>query len=105
MTVLNKKILLTSIFIIILGIAVFTSVKIVNVNAKGTTDTDKFKYYTSYEIQPGDTLISIAEEHINEGPISVDEYVSEVKRINNLSSDKITSGKNIIIVYYSDEYK
>lgn len=105
MTVLNKKIFLTVSFIMLLAMAVFASIRIVNVDAMSDGRPAQYKYYTSYEIQPGDTLSSIAEEYITEGQTSVSEYVSEVKKINHLSSDKITSGKNIIIMYYSNEYK
>lgn len=101
----RKRILSIISFMIFIAVAIIAFSKLINVDAMSDTVNDKFKYYTSYEIQPGDTLISIAEEHICEAPVSVDDYVSEVKNINKLSSDKITSGKNIIIAYYSDEYK
>ena len=105
MTLLNKKIFLTSSFVILLAMAVLTTVRIVNVDAMSDGKPAQYKYYTSYEIQPGDTLSSIAESYITEEQISVSEYISEVKKINQLSSDKITSGKHIIILYYSNEYK
>ena len=101
----NKRFLLTSSFIALLFIAVVSSVKLVSVNAQNNDIVQKYKYYTSYQVQPGDTLFSLAKKHITENQISVDDYVEEVKNINNISSGKITAGNNIIIIYYSDQYK
>lgn len=105
MTVLKKKILLTSSFVMLLAMAVFTSVKFVNVDAMSNEKEPLYKYYTSYEIQPGDTLTSIAEEYTANTQQSVTEYIEEIRENNNLNTDNIISGKKIIIAYYSDEYK
>lgn len=105
MTVLKKKVLFSTLFILLLAIAVFSSVRLVSVDAMSDGTYAKYKYYTSYEIQPGDTLTSIAEKYTADTQVSVSEYIGEVKKNNQLTSDKITSGKNIIIAYYSDEHK
>ncbi len=103
MRIFYNKSFLTATFVILLAVAVFTSVKLVNVEA--TDAGEMYKYYTSYEIQPGDTLISIAEKYSVNGNISVRDYISEVKRDNYLKSDRIISGNHLIISYYSDEKK
>ena len=90
---------------ILLLIALFASIKLVNVDAMSDGSYAKYKYYTSYEVQPGDTLTSIAEKYIADTQISKSEYIEEVKKNNQLTSDKITSGHHLIIAYYSDEYK
>ncbi|MFQ9515423.1 MAG: LysM peptidoglycan-binding domain-containing protein [Eubacterium sp.] len=105
MTVLKKKILLTVSFVMLLAMAVFTSVRLVNVDAMSSENEPLYKYYTSYEIQPGDTLTSIAEKYTVNTQQSVPEYVEEIRENNNLNTDNIVSGKKIIIAYYSDEYK
>lgn len=105
MTVLKKKVLFSTLFIILLATAVFSSIRLVSVDAMSDGTYAKYKYYTSYEIQPGDTLTSIAEKYTANTQISVSEYIDEVKKNNKLSSDKITSGKHIIITYYSNECK
>lgn len=105
MTVLKKKVLFSVLFVILLALIIFSSVKLVSVNAMSDGDYSKYKYYTSYEIRPGDTLTSIAEKYTANTQISICEYIDEVKKNNKLKSDRITSGKHIIIAYYSDEYK
>lgn len=105
MTVFMKKIFLTTSFVMLLAMAVFTSVKLVNVDAMSNETEPLYKYYKSYEIQPGDTLTSIAEEYTANTQQSVQEYIEEVRENNNLYTDRIISGRKIIIAYYSDEYK
>lgn len=73
-------------------------------------DSDKeeepvYKYYRSIEIQPGDCLWSIASEYCYDMNMSVNEYVREIKELNHLSSDSITSGQYLTIMYVSTEYK
>ena len=101
----KKKIILSCTVISLLFIAVYSSVRFVNVNANNTEKNPIYKYYTSYEIRPGDTLTSIAQEHTVNSNVSVNEYIAEVKKNNNLTTDKITSGNYLVISYYSNEYK
>lgn len=64
-----------------------------------------YTYYKSIEIQPGDTLWEIAENTMPDEHGSVAEYVQQLKDMNNLSSDKIYSGQNLIISYNDTDYK
>lgn len=105
MIVLKKKILLFGSFVMLLAMAVFTTIKFVNVDAMSNVDQPLYKYYTSYEIQPGDTLTSIAEEYTANTQQTVSEYIDEIRENNHLNTDNIVSGKKIMIAYYSDEYK
>lgn len=105
MTLLKKKVFLSTVFVFLLAMAVFSSVRLVNVDANNRTEQIMNKYFTSYEIQPGDTLISIAEKYTNNTDISIDQYVEEVKKNNKISSSKITSGNHLIVAYYSMEEK
>lgn len=62
------------------------------------------KYYTSIQVQPGDTLSDYYEiygEHYK----SCDKYIQEVCMINSIEADRLTSGYYIVIPYYSDEVK
>lgn len=102
---LKKRIFLSCSFIGLLAIAVITTISFVNVSATDNGENPSYKYYTSYEIQPGDTLTSIAQKYTVNSNVSVTEYISEVKKNNELSSDNITAGNYIVISYYSDEYK
>ena len=63
------------------------------------------KYYTTIEIKQGDTLTSIAKEHL-EGYSSVQDYIDEVKFMNGLKdANSIRAGQKIHIPYYSTEIK
>ncbi len=90
-------------FISILTISILTNsflTKAVN-NEQPTS----YKYYKSIEIEKGDTLWSIASEYMDEEHYkNKTEYIREVKQINSLGSDKIISGRHIIIPYYSYEF-
>lgn len=101
----NKRFLLTGSFVLLLAMAVFTSAKLVSVDAMSNDKEPLYKYYTSYEIQPGDTLTSIAERYTANTQQSVPDYIEEVRENNELNTDNIIVGKKLIIAYYSDEYK
>lgn len=59
------------------------------------------KYFKVIEVECDDTLWSIAEEYISEEYHSIEEYIKEVKSINNLTSDKIYSGGSLVVPYYA----
>lgn len=64
-----------------------------------------YKYFKSVEIAKGDTLWSIANDNIDyEHCKNTYEYVSEVKKMNSLTSDRIIAGSYIIVPYYSSEF-
>ncbi len=68
-------------------------------------ETAYYKYYTSVEIQPGDTLWTLADCYL-ENYESKELYIDEVIRLNSLADNgKIISGQNLILPYYSQEYK
>lgn len=60
-----------------------------------------YKYYTSIEIKPGDTLWEIASNYISEEYSSINDYISEVKSINSMASDDIKEGHFLTVPYYS----
>lgn len=95
----HYKLVLTSIgaaliiFLFIFGV----SSNLRNVNAS----THNEKYFKCIGIEADDTLWSIAEEYMTEEYSSTEEYIDEVKSINNLMSDKIYSGATLVIPYYA----
>lgn len=103
--IIKNKVILTGTFIIFLSLAVLASVTLVKVEAMSGDCTAKYKYYTTYEVQPNDTLYDIAEKYTADTNVSVEDYILELKKNNRLKSDKIISGTKIIISYYSEEYK
>lgn len=61
------------------------------------------KYYKSYVVRSGDSLWSIAEEHLSGGHITVADYIQDVMASNHLKSDYIYDGQLIILPYYETE--
>ena len=92
---------------IILGIVLFftvlMSITFFTNKADAETNREVFTYYTSYEIQPGDTLWTIADQFM--GPDFTDKktFINNIKSMNHLTSDNITAGKYLVIEYTSFE--
>lgn len=59
------------------------------------------RIYSSICIQDGDTLWKIANEYKPED-VSTKEYIRSLKKINQISSDTITSGHYLIVYDYAD---
>ena len=73
--------------------------------ASTSTDDISYKYFTSIQVETGDTLWSIAEEYGDDiHYASNKEYINEVKMMNKLSNDEIVSGQYLIIPYFSYEF-
>lgn len=74
-------------------------------SSKGQVDIIKGnKYYTSIVIEEGDTLWTIAnhyytDNHI-EQEIDLNQYVNEIKKVNQLAEDKIHIGEYLTVPYY-----
>lgn len=64
-------------------------------------EEDACKYYTSIEIEVGDSLWSIASEYMTDDYKNVQDYIEEIKSLNKLSGDKIHAGNYLVIPYYS----
>ena len=63
------------------------------------------KYYKTITIEPGDTLWSIAKEYCTDYSVDTQDYIDEVKELNNLSSNEIHQGQHLLIAYYDTQYK
>ena len=68
------------------------------VQAENRPKAPTYKYYTSIQVESGDTLWEIAEEYRTE------EY-EDMKENNHLTSSHITDGMYLCIPYYTTEYK
>lgn len=89
---------------------VFTAVLLIRscviVANAGTKETaSNYKYYTSIEIQRGDSLWSIAETYISDEYDSVQDYIDEIKSINHITDDTITQGSYLCVPYYAAKTK
>ena len=66
---------------------------------------EKTKMYMSIDIKDGDTLWDIAKEYTFGTDVTVEEYIDEICRINEINQDQICSGDYIVVSYYSAEEK
>lgn len=62
---------------------------------------DSYKYYESIRIQRGDTLWDIAAANRNPDYDGIEEYISEIRRLNHLRGDGILAGEYLMIPRYS----
>ena len=74
------------------------------VSAHEDSKIENTVYYKSIEIKSGDTLWEIAEDNLTDEYSSVPEYVQALKEMNNLDSDQIQTGRNLIIACSTSEY-
>lgn len=73
-------------------------------SAHGTSKEEpvSYKYYKSIEIKDGDTLWSIAKEYMTSDYESIEDYIDELRELNQLGNDHILiSGKHLNVVYYN----
>lgn len=87
-------------------ILTITLTLIVSGNASKAQAADNYnKYFKSVTIERGETLYDYADRYADFHYDSAEEYIKEVAKINNINPNKIISGNNIIIPYYSLEVK
>lgn len=80
--------------------------QVVSVSANANKNqVQRFKYFTSLEIENGDTIWDIAKQNMTEEYDSINDYIKEIKQCNNLSSDHITTGHYLLIPYYAEHPK
>lgn len=100
-----KRNIFLSAFAMVLILTLSAALGTILVHAQ-SEDTDiMYKYYTSILVHSGDSLWSIASQNMNSNFYNtVDSYIDEIKQINALCDDGITSGQYLIIPYYSSEF-
>ncbi len=98
----QKLALITLSLIIVLLCAFFASCKMASGKSNASLSVQSEKYYTSIEIQAGDSLWSIAKEHMSAEYGSIQEYVTEVIALNQLSDETLHAGEYLLIPYYSN---
>lgn len=64
-----------------------------------------YKYFTSIQVQQGDTLYSIAQKYSDRHYKSVYAYMEEVCRTNHLLDEDICAGDYLVVPYYSTEFR
>ena len=93
----NRKIML----IVAIAVTLLFSFIFFSNRAAAETNREVYTYYTSYEIQPGDTLWSIADQFIGPDFTDKQDFIDNIKSINHLTSDNITAGNYLVIEYSS----
>lgn len=93
-------------FIIAISIigAIVISSMIIAGASENKAETPAYKYYSSMTLKDNDTLWDIAGKYHGDNESTMD-YINNIKKINNLKNDNITSGKDIVYYYYTSEYK
>ena len=79
---------------------ILTTVNLLSSQAEEQKSSPYHKYYTSIQIQDGDSLWSIAETYRTHSGKSAAEYVCDLKEMNSLSEDTIHAGHYLTIYYY-----
>ncbi len=94
-----------SALLIAMTIATFT-LSIRSFASEKDADKPHYKYYTSYTIDQGENLNTLARRYMTKEYSSKDSYISEVVSINHLvSASDIYAGQVIILPYYSADIK
>lgn len=73
-------------------------------SAMGSTSQpeDAKMVYEAVIIEPGDTLWSIANVYASHTEDSVETYIKNVKKMNDLHGDRIVDGEALLIYYYNE---
>jgi len=93
---IRKRIIMVCLVIMVFA----TTVLAITQRAAADTPEARKKTCTSIEIQPGDTLWSIAESYYTEECRDFRSYIDEIKKTNNMYDDKLVSGRYLIVPYY-----
>lgn len=91
---------MTGLFVMIFALSVFS----LSAKADSTEHANEYKYYISHRIEPGESLWTIAGEAMDsEHYDSVQDYIEEIKTVNQMSGDQIQSGNYLMLPYFSEE--
>lgn len=98
----NQKIMLASVITLVafitIGSLLFSSIR-----TQAAPAEVSYKYYTSIQIQTGDTLWEIAEEYYTDDYKDMNVYIEEICNINHISQNEIHAGEYLTVPYYSPE--
>lgn len=90
-------------FCSIIAVVMICSIMFGTINTQAAPAETTNKYYTSIQIESGDTLWAIASEYISDEYADMNEYMEEVCAINHISEDEIHAGQYIVVPYYAAE--
>ena len=95
----NRKIALT------VGITLTVIIAFLFMSSRAAAENSRpvYTYYTSYEIQSGDTLWTIADQFMTPEFSDKEAFIENIKSLNHIGGDNITAGKYLVIEYCSYE--
>lgn len=96
-SVLDCRILVAIATLVVITVLV-SSIAVNKVSA--SSHGDREKVVTSVEIKSGDTLWDIASRYYSDEFEDMNDYIKEIKKVNNMPTDKIIEGNYIIVPYY-----
>ena len=98
--------LLFAFLTLVLFISIFIGTTLMS-DAQSDDFVPEFKYYKSVTVHTGDNIWNIASDYYSpEHYDNMNAYVFEICNLNRINkSDNIKSGENLIIPYYSTEFK
>lgn len=100
-----RRNIITGVIALILIIALSIALGSIMVYAQSNDKVTLYKYYTSIEVQYGETLWSIAEKNLETAQYKdIESYINEILHINHLKDDTIIAGHNLIIPYFSEQF-
>ncbi len=102
---LRRNVLIFTLVSVFLILILSVTVGSIISKAQASDQETYYKYYTSIEIQAGDTLWSLAEDHAENALMTRTEFLNEVSRTNHLLNSDIREGEYLVIPYCSAEFK
>ena len=110
----NRQMTVKSLRMVIICSILIFAVSIGGIIVKASDDSNRtrtYKYYTTVSVEDNDTdtdgndsFWSLADRY-NNGNEDTTSYINNIMQMNDLSSDTIHSGKNLVIYYYSTEVR
>ncbi|MCR5415827.1 MAG: LysM peptidoglycan-binding domain-containing protein [Pseudobutyrivibrio sp.] len=87
--------------VIVAFVAIIISLVFFSTRASATNSREIYTCYESYEIQPGDTLWTIADDYLTVEDSDKDDFIARTKALNHMVDDDITAGNYIVVEYQS----
>ena len=97
----TKFLLMLMVLAAVVCVILFSNKNIASADETGNNVT-LTKYYKTITIEKGDTLWSIANEYMSGEYRTTKEYVKELRSMNGLHSDNITSGEKLVVAYFAE---
>lgn len=91
---------IAALFCSVIAVVIICSILFGTINTQAAPAEITTKYYTSIQIESGDTLWSIANEYITGEYSDINDYIDEICTINHISKDEIHTGKYLVVPYY-----